>query len=110
MKNCFYVFMILVLTVSCKDKPTETKAEPETTTEDERDVPKNGYPENLTEVFNAHGSIEAWNEMATLEFSVKLPDGYEITTTDLKDRYALIEMPKHTMGYDGELIWIKNHF
>lgn len=108
MKNYFYVFMLLAFTVSCKDKPAETKVETEITPEEELDVTKSVYPEDLTKVFDAHGTIEAWNEMATLEFSVQHTDGYEITTTDLKDRYAFIEMPKHTMGFDGELVWIKN--
>ena len=46
--------------------------------------------------------------MRTLEFSMEKPDGYEITTTDLKERYSYVEMPKHTIGFDGENVWMKS--
>ncbi len=108
MKKIFYLSLILVVMVSCKDKSTESKNETEPYLEEELDVTTSVYPENLTKVFDAHGGIDVWNEMETLEFSVEKPGGYEITTTDLKDRYALIEMPKNTIGYDGEVLWMKN--
>jgi hypothetical protein len=108
MKKILYLLMLLAVMVSCKDKTTETKTETEPYTEAEPDVTTSVYPDNLTKVFDAHGGLDTWNEMATLEFSVEKPGGYEITTTDLKDRYALIEMPKHTIGFDGEVLWMKN--
>lgn len=101
--------MILVtIMVSCKDKTADTKTESEPYIDEQLDVTTSPYPENISRVFDAHGGLDAWNDMATLEFSVERPGGYEITTTDLKDRYALIEMPKHTIGFDGEVLWLKN--
>lgn len=108
MKKFFYLSLVLIVIVSCKDKTAEPKTETESYIEEELDVTTSVYPENLTKVFDAHGGIDAWNEMETLEFSVEKPGGYEITTTDLKDRYALVEMPKNTIGFDGEVIWLKN--
>jgi len=37
---------------------------------------------------------------------MKKPNGDEITTTDLKNRKSLIEMPKHKIGYNGETVWL----
>ena len=91
--------------LSCKDKSVEPKTE---IIEEEVDVTASVFPEHLSKVFDAHGGIKAWKGMETLEFSVEKPGGYEITTTDLKDRYALIEMPNNIIGYDGEVLWIKN--
>ena len=108
MKKIIYVSLLLVIMVSCKDKTNETKSDAEPYAKEELDVTTRVYPQNLTKIFDAHGGIETWNDMETLEFSVEKPEGYEITTTDLKDRYALIEMPKNTIGYDGEVLWIKN--
>lgn len=108
MKKILYLSVLLTVLVSCKDKTTETKPESDLTIEEEIEEVLSNYPENISKVFDAHGGIEAWNEMETLEFSVEKPDGYEITTTDLKDRYALIEMPKSTIGFDGEVLWVKN--
>ncbi|WP_027125499.1 DUF6503 family protein [Gelidibacter mesophilus] len=108
MKKIVYLCVLTSLMISCKDKTSETKVDTEPSTEKVIDVTTSAYPENITKVFAAHGGLDAWNEMATLEFSVEKPGGYEITTTDLKDRYALIEMPKHTIGFDGEVLWMKN--
>lgn len=108
MKKILYLSLLLIIMVSCKDKATETKTETDSYIEEELDVTTSVYPENITKIFDAHGGIDLWNEMETLEFSVEKPGGYEITTTDLKDRFALIEMPKNTIGYDGEVLWMKN--
>lgn len=108
MKKTVYLSLLLVIMASCKDKSAESQTEKEPYIEEELDVITSDYPQNLTEVFDAHGGIDAWDEMETLEFSVEKPGGYEITTTDLKDRYALIEMPKNTIGFDGEVLWTKS--
>lgn len=108
MRKTLYLLVVLGIIVSCKDKTTETKPETEPLVEEEIDTVLKQYPENISKVFDAHGGIAIWDDMETLEFSVEKPDGYEITTTDLKDRYAVVEMPKTTIGYDGEVIWIKN--
>lgn len=108
MKKIVYLLLFAAAMVSCKDKTQETKVENKPYIEEELEVTTSVYPENITKVFDAHGGLDRWNEMATLEFSVEKPGGYEITTTDLKDRYTLIEMPKHTIGYDGEVLWMKN--
>lgn len=108
MKNSFYLLILIAVMVSCKDKTSESPKDSDVTVEEELDEVTSAYPENITKVFDAHGGLDTWKEMATLEFSVEKADGYEITTTDLKDRYTLIEMPKHTIGFDGEVLWMRN--
>ncbi len=108
MRKIIYLALVFVIIYSCKDKNADSPKETEPYIEEKLDVTTSVYPENLTKVFEAHGGIDAWNEMETLEFSVEKPGGYEITTTDLKDRYALIEMPKNTIGFDGEVLWTKS--
>lgn len=106
MKQLTLLFILLITFASCKDKKTEEPTPVDEQTETPMEAEKPSYPENLTAVFDAHGGLETWNTMRTLEFSMEKPDGYEITTTDLKERYALVEMPKHTIGFDGESVWI----
>ncbi len=109
MKQLTLLLLLLITFAACKDK----KAEEQTPVDNQKNVSteaeKPTYPENLTKVFDAHGGLETWNTMRTLEFSMEKPDGYEITTTDLKERYALVEMPKHTIGFDGESVWKKSN-
>ncbi|MCK7591754.1 hypothetical protein M0G43_14285 [Subsaxibacter sp. CAU 1640] len=109
MKKLFYLVCTLTLIVSCKDKTsTNTTNDKETVKDSAVEVEKPKYPENLVKVFDAHGGLDTWKTMRTLEFSMQKPDGYEITTTDLKERYSLVEMPKHTIGFDGESVWMKS--
>lgn len=108
MKKFLSITLTVFLMVSCKDKPSETKIEAEPNAEETVISELPTYPDNLVKVFDAHGGLDTWNEMETLEFSVAKGDGYEITTTDLKERFALIEMPDHSIGYDGESIWVTN--
>lgn len=108
MKNTFYLVLLITLMVSCKNKPTENQPDNKTYIKEEHETTSSTHLEHINKVLDAHGGLDHWNEMSTLEFSVEKPGGYEITTTDLKDRYALIEMPKHTIGFDGEVLWLKN--
>ncbi len=108
MKKLGYVLLTLLTLTACKDKNVEPQTPMETETEKPMEPAKPTFPESLTKVFDAHGGLDTWKTMRTLEFSMEKPDGYEITTTDLKERYSLIEMPKHTIGFDGESVWMKN--
>ena len=105
MKKLTLLFVLLVVITSCKEK-TET---PTVNYEEQNlDVTTSIYPKDITRVFDAHGGLDNWKQMRTLEFSMEKPDGLEITTTDLRERYSLIEMPKHTIGFDGESVWMKS--
>lgn len=108
MKKLTLLLVLLLSFISCKDKNAEPQKSMEEETEIPKEVEKPKYPESLSKVFKAHGGLEKWKEMRTLEFSMEKPDGNEITTTDLKERYSLVEMPKHTIGFDGENVWMKS--
>lgn len=108
MKKLAFLLLLLLSFTACKDKKTESDSPKQTSAEQPKEVEKPKYPENLTKVFDAHGGLDTWKTMRTLEFSMEKPDGNEITTTDLKERYSLVEMPKHTIGFDGENVWMKS--
>ncbi|WP_396600311.1 DUF6503 family protein [Algibacter sp. R77976] len=99
--------ILLVLAISmfsCKNKTTLTVDY----SEENLDITTSIYPENITKVFDAHGGLDNWNTMRFLEFTMPKKGGNEVTTTDLRNRKSLIEMPKHTIGFDGENVWLKN--
>lgn len=98
------LIVVVISIFACKNKTTPTIDYSEETL----DVTTSIYPENITKIFNAHGGIDAWNTMKSLEFTMKKPNGNEITTTNLKNRKSLINMPNHTIGFDGEQVWLKN--
>ena len=104
MKIKALVLTVFIVAFSCKNKTT-----PAVDYSEERlDVTTSIYPVNITKVFDAHGGLDSWNTMKSLEFTMKKSDGDEITTTDLKNRRTFIEMPNHMIGFDGEMVWLKN--
>ncbi|TVZ60142.1 hypothetical protein NA63_2692 [Flavobacteriaceae bacterium MAR_2010_105] len=103
MKFKILLFASLLTLSSCKDKKTENvdyKTQ-------ELDVTTSVYPESITKVFEAHGGIDRWKQMKTLSFTMPKAEGNEVTTTDLKSRKAVIDMPHHQLGFDGQEVWLK---
>ncbi|WP_028872236.1 DUF6503 family protein [Psychroserpens burtonensis] len=102
------VIVAFIVFTSCKDNKTPETVEFIDYSKENLDVTTSAYPENITNVMNAHGGIDPWRKMNTLKFTMSKETGDEITTTDLHNRYSIIEMPKHTIGYDGEVVWLQN--
>ena len=74
---------------------------------DERSAENNQtYPECFMEVLQAHGGLEKWQEMETLQYKLRKDDQTETHTIDLKNRKDLIEASDYTLGYDGENVWV----
>jgi len=106
MKKTTLLLLFIITIASCKDKAgTNATIEPQSNGH----VTKPRYPDNLVKVFGAHGGLDTWKAMRSLEFSIERPDGFEITTTDLKECYALVEMPGRTIGFDGESVWMSSN-
>jgi hypothetical protein len=104
MKIKILTLALLVLTISCKNKTENTVDYSEETL----DVTTSIYPENIAKVFDAHGGLDTWKKMKSLEFTMQKPNGDEVTITDLKNRKSFIEMPNHTIGFNGEDVWLKS--
>jgi uncharacterized protein DUF6503 len=101
MKKTTLLLLTIVLFFSCK-QDTKTNDYKNKTL----DLTTSIYPENISKIFDAHGSLETWNTMQSLIFTMPKPDGNEVTTTNLKSRESLINMPFHTIGFDGNELWL----
>jgi len=108
MKLKILVLIAVISLASCKDNKASETVESVDYSEEKLDITTSIYPENITKVFDAHGGLESWKKMKTLKFTMPKESGDEITTTDLHNRYSIIEMPNHTIGYDGENVWLKS--
>lgn len=101
MKNISLLLLVTVLFISCKQDTKKNNSSEETI-----EVITKMYPKNISKIFDAHGSFDTWNSMQSLEFTMPKPDGDEITTINLKSRESLIKMPNHTIGFDGNELWL----
>jgi len=107
MKKNITILMLAILFGACKNN-SETK--PVKVVEDVIEkVATPDYPEAISKLFKAHGTIEKWNTMAHLEFTMKKESGDEKTTTALKSRKSLIETKDFTIGYNGKEPWFKEN-
>lgn len=88
--------------VSCKQ--AEEKKD---YSKEQLDVTTSIYPENISKVFKAHGTLEKWNNFENLIFEIEKPEGNEKTTTALKNRESLIETNTFAIGYDGKEVWLQ---
>ncbi|MEC3908403.1 DUF6503 family protein [Tamlana sp. 2201CG12-4] len=103
MKNILLLVIAISLT-SCKNN----KKESIDYSKENLEITTSIYPENISKVFEAHGGVENWNKMQSLTFTIPNPNGGEVTTTDLKYRKSLIDMPNHILGFNGKDIWLKD--
>ena len=106
MKFKSLLLIALIVLTSCKDDKKSESVESIDYSEAELDVTTSTYPETISKVFDAHGGLDTWKEMQTLKFTMTKEFGEEVTTTDLYNRKSLIEMPKHTIGFDGNQVWL----
>lgn len=107
MKQTLTILILAILLVTCKNN---TETNPVKVVEDVvKKVVTRNYPANISKIFKAHGTVEKWNTMENLEFTMKKETGDEKTTTDLKSRKSLIETKDFTIGYNGKEPWLKEN-
>lgn len=103
------ILFALVFAVSCKEAVKKTETENKVSVEKVEEVQQNQYPEALLEVLNAHGGLQQWKNKKTLVFEIPKPDAREVHTIDLHSRKDKVEMPKATIGYDGQNAWVADN-
>jgi hypothetical protein len=106
MKNQLLALALLLIISACKQEQ-QAEAVVDNTKHDTT-IATPDYPENLKNVFNAHGGLDAWKTMKSLAFTMDKPNGKEVTLTNLNSREALIESPDATIGFDGKKAWVLN--
>jgi hypothetical protein len=63
-------------------------------------------PALLTKALKAHGGLEQWNEMQTMEFAFPKGDTKEHQLIDLKNRKVLLTHDDYKVGFDGKDVWV----
>ena len=107
MKFKVLAIIAIAFMTSCQDKTKSETVEEVDYSEENLNATTSIYPETITKVFDAHGGLDKWNEMGALKFTMPKETGDEVTTTNLQNRESLIDMPHHSVGYDGEMVWLQ---
>ena len=102
MKHIILLLTVLLF-ISCK----EQKKEAVLPFDDRVALDVKTYPENISKIFEAHGGLDYWNALRSLEFTMTKPSGAERTLTDLRNRKSHISTDKFQISYNGKDVWIK---
>lgn len=102
-KIAAFLFFALLLS-ACKEQNKEVVNNNLQVNNEE--VEKPAYPEDIANVFNAHGGMDTWKKMNNLCYEMNGRGGKEIHTISLKDRKVKIENKKWSIGYDGNDVWL----
>ncbi|MEQ9423407.1 MAG: DUF6503 family protein [Cyclobacteriaceae bacterium] len=96
------VLSLILFTISCAEKKNVQEK-----VENERpDVYANVIPE-LKANLEAHGGLEKWRSLGTLEYDRLTSSGGDHQVIDLKSRKDLVKNDSlYTIGFDGENVWI----
>lgn len=98
MRFLIYSFVIIGLLSACKETgPKTTTYTPEHWS---------NIPEVMMKGLDAHGGLDAWSKMNTMEFSFPKADATELHQVDLPSRKVRISHPNYTVGFDGQEAWV----
>ncbi len=101
--NAFLFGIVLFTIVACatpgdtSQQAQQAPASTETTRE---------FPPTLAKAFEAHGGIDAWDQMQALEYDIVKEEGNEHQLIDLKSRKVLLTTADWTIGFNGEEVWV----
>ena len=65
-----------------------------------------GIPDDLKNVFEAHGGLEQWNKMSALTYRLVRGERNEVHKIDLDNRKVRLEGGEWVIGFDGEEVWV----
>lgn len=63
-------------------------------------------PEQLKTSLKAHGGLDQWNKMNTLQYTIERNDKPEQHLIDLKSRKVLLSHEEYKLGFDGKEVWV----
>ena len=63
-------------------------------------------PAVMMKGLQAHGGLEAWSKMKTVEFSFPKGEAKELHQVDLPSRKVRISHPDYIVGFDGQEVWV----
>jgi type IV pilus biogenesis protein CpaD/CtpE len=82
--NKIVVVALALSLLNCKQEPKNDVVVVTDYKTENLEVTSSVYPENITNILKAHGTLEAWDTNKTLAFTMKKEKGDELTITDLK--------------------------
>lgn len=100
----FFLLLLLIGFSSCQSTAPEQKTADNPKVEEA--TPKPALPKALAQGLEAHGGLERWEQMKSLQFAMMKGEKKETHLTQLKNRKTRISHEDYTIGFDGEEVWV----
>jgi hypothetical protein len=104
MKFKYIIIASLLFQVACQPADTKTVESSQENPEVLADTPK--YPAYFEEVLQAHGGLENWKQLGSMEFELINSGNTETHLIDLKNRKDLVQGKDYKIGFDGSQVWV----
>ncbi len=101
MKKYLFLIVATYLCYSCNNKGEAIEANKEIV-----QVIDIKYPDDLSKVFDNHGSLKQWKSMRSMSYDIVKEEGNESQMIDLQNRNERIKASNFESGYDGENYWV----
>jgi len=103
MRNSIYFFLVILLSISCKNEATKNTDKSTPKTENN----SKSFPAELTKIFDIHGSLAKWEEMKSLSYEIVREGGNEKQWINLNSRNERVEAATFKTGYNGKEYWLE---
>ena len=104
LKKFILLHLILVIIVSACQESSPSEQQPEATVQEAPELP--ALPKALSQGLEAHGSLERWQKMRTLEYDIDRGGSPEHQLIDLHNRKVHLSHENYTVGFDGTEVWV----
>ena len=94
MKSPLFLFTLIILASCSAPETKEAKENPD-------------YPPVISDVWEAHGGLDRWNEFGMMQFTIGEGPTAETHYVNLANRKVLIESDSFRLGMDGEKVWVE---
>ncbi|RDY61060.1 DUF6503 family protein [Flagellimonas nanhaiensis] len=103
MKKTTIILLALAIG-ACKPAPKKEEVKEEVVSEITKT--EKTFPQDLVQVFEAHGGLATWKNQRTLTYELPKKDFTEVHTIDLWSRKDRVDAPEFSMGSEGEMVWL----
>lgn len=100
----FFLAVLLIGLSSCQSTTSEQQTNDSPKAEEV--TARSVLPKALERGLQAHGGLDKWEQMASLQFAMMKDDKKETHLTHLKNRKTRISHEDYTIGFDGKEVWV----
>jgi len=101
MKKLLLLGFILSIIIACQQPETKNQVIDTANESKTKDLPA-----LLQKALKAHGGLDRWNEMKTMEYSFPKEESKEQQVIDLENRKVMLIGENYKVGFDGADVWV----